>query len=263
MPDFSGMALGRLPKHPAERSRRVSFAAVFGTGLPAPPAARDWTEGETKRPMFGNDTVGDCSCAAIANIIIGALKAAYGEDCVPSTADVLALYSAITGYDPSQTQPDGTNPTDRGAVIEDVLAYVMKHGFKGRHLVGTAAIEPANVENIKRSVDWFGNVDIGVDLPLAWQTASVWDVASNGSRAGDYAPNSWGGHCVVAEKYDARGLYAWSWGELILLTWAAVAAYVDTIDGVIAASWIKAGKSPPGLSLATLEERMSALREAA
>lgn len=263
MPDFASMALGRLPKHPLEKSKRVSFASVFGTDLPAPPAARDWTEGATKRPMFGNDNVGDCTCAGIANIFVGDLKAAYCENWAPSTADVLALYSAVAGYDPSQTQPDGSNPTDRGAVIEDVLAYVMKHGFKGHHLVGTVAIEPANVENIKRSIDWFGVVDIGVDLPLAWQTQSIWDVAPNGVATGTYQPASWGGHCVVAEKYDERGLYVWSWGELILLTWGAVATYVDTIDAVIAASWIKAGRSPPGLSLAMLESRMSALRETA
>ncbi len=257
MPDFSAMKLGCLPARPKALSKRVDFAAVFGADLPAPPAARDWTEGETKRPVFGNDTVGDCTCAGIANIFVGDLKAAYGADWDPTTRQVLALYSAITGYDPSDPS------TDKGAVIEDVLAYVLKHGFMGRHLVGSVAVAPSNVANVKRSIDWFGALDIGVMLPLAWQGASEWDGAPGGNMSGPWQAASWGGHCVVAEKYDDKGLYVWTWGELMLLTWAAVASYVETIDAVIAAAWIKAGRCPDGLSLATLEARMAALKEAA
>ena len=252
--------LGKLPAHPVDKSRRVSFAALFGTDLPQPAAARDWTGGATSRPDFGNLQVGDCTCAAVANIMAGWVKVAYGKDWLPTTSEVLALYSAVTGYDPRKTDAQGNNPTDTGAVVEDVLTYVLKHGFAGHHLIGSAAIDPGNVVNVKRAIDWFGAVDLGIELPVAWEQAETWDVST--SQSGDWAPGSAGGHCISAERYDERGLYVWTWGELIPMTWAAVGAYCDTVDVPIGASWIKTGKTPAGISLSTLEARMAQIRAA-
>ena len=257
MVDFSKHKLGCLPPHPASKSKRVPFTSVFGAKLPTPELERDWTAGETKRPMFGNDDVGDCTCAAIANIIVGAIKESYGKDWNPNTADVLNLYSKITGYDPSRMDPEtGNNPTDTGAVIEDVLKYVMKHGAFGHRLVGTASIYTGDSLSIKRSIDWFGCVDLGVSLPLAWQDADKWTTNGYSTMSKRWSPGSWGGHCVCSEKYDPEFLYVWTWGELLPVSWGAVGAYFDTADAIIPASWIKKGMSPASIDLAVLESRM-------
>jgi hypothetical protein len=257
MTDFSKKALGCLPPHPADKSKRVSFASVFGTNLQPPEPARDWTDGDTTRPEFGNDNVGDCTIAAIANIIIGALKESFGKEWYPTTDEALALYSEITGYNPSAHLIKGENPTDTGAVIEDVLKYVMNNGAFGHHFIGTAAIDPGNVADIKRAVDWFGCVDLGVDLPIAWQDADSWTMDGYFPLDKKWAPGSWGGHSVCSEKYDVDFLYVWSWGKIIPVSWDAVRSYFTTVDAVLTASWIKRGRSPANLDLSVLEERMA------
>lgn len=260
MPDFSTKALGCLPPHPADKSKRVSFAAVFGTELPLPEPVRDWTDGETTRPDFGNNDVGDCTIAAIANIIIGAMRESFGKDWRPTTVDALSLYSAITGFDPSAKLVKGENPTDQGAVVEDVLKYVMNNGAFGHHFIGTAAIDPGNSTDIKRAIDWFGSVDLGISLPSSWKTADSWTMDGYFALSHRWRPGSWGGHSVCAEKYDAESLYVWTWGELIPLSFDAAGVYCDTIDAVLTASWIKRGKSPANLDLSILEERMAAFK---
>jgi len=248
MPDHSNKKLGCLPPHPADKSKRVSFASVFGTDLPAPEPTRDWTDGDKSRPVFGNDTVGDCTCAAIANIIIGAMKEAFGKEWYPTTRDVLSLYYKLTGG------------KDTGLVIEDVLKYVMNNGAFGHHFIGTASIDPGDAQNIKRAIDWFGCVDLGVSLPKAWQTADSWTMnkwQTNDYVAADWKPGSWGGHCVCCEKYDENYLYVWTWGQLMPVSLDAVKSYFDSVDAVLIASWINRGRSPANLDLSVLVERMA------
>lgn len=248
MPDHSMKALGCLPPHPADKSKRVSFASVFGTDLPTPAAARDWTDGEKARPDFGNNTVGNCTIAAIANIIVGALKKSFSKEWYPTTGDVLSIYYKLTGG------------KDTGLVIEDVLKYVMNNGAFGHHFIGTAAIDPGNVADIKRAIDWFGCIDLGAGLPKAWMNADKWTMDGYFALSLRWRPNSWGGHCMCAEKYDEEFLYVWSWGTLIPVSWDAVGLYFDTADAVLSASWIRDGKSPGALDLSILEERMAAFK---
>lgn len=261
MMDFSMMKLGRMAPHPAERSRRVMMRAVFGDELPEPAITRDWTGGATKRPTFGNLTIGDCTCATIANSIIGAVKAAYGIDFAPTEADVTTLYENF-GYRPNAVLPNGDNPTDQGAVFEDVTAFVMKNGFKGHHLIGSVGVDPTNVKDVKRTIDFFGNGHFGLALPIAWQNANAWTL--DGYSAGDpnWEPNSWGGHEVDSEIYNENGVWVWTWGMKIFLSYEAAAKYCDELDAPSWASWIKAGKTPAGINLEALENYATAIRQA-
>ena len=248
MTDHSTKALGCLPPHPVAKSKRVSFASVFGTDLPAPEPTRDWTDGEKVRPDFGNNTIGDCTIAAVANIIVGAMKESFGKEWYPTTGDVLSIYYKLTGG------------KDTGLIVEDVLKYVMNNGAFGHHFIGTAAIEPGNAADIKRAIDWFGCVDLGISLPLSWKAADNWSMDGYFALSHRWRPGSWGGHSVCAEKYDADFLYVWSWGELVPLSFDAAGVYCDTVDAVLTASWIKKGKSPANIGLSVLEERMAAFK---
>jgi hypothetical protein len=245
MTDRSHKALGCLPPHPADKSKRVMFTSVFGADRPPAEPARDWTDGETSRPEFGNDKVGDCTIAAVANIIIGSLKESFGKEWYPTTEEALALYYKLTGG------------ADTGLVIEDVLKYVMNNDAFGHHFIGTAAIDPGDVGNIKRAVDWFGCVDLGVSLPKAWLDTDKWTMDGYFALSPKWKPGSWGGHSVCSEKYDADFLYVWSWGEIIPVSWDAVGLYFDSVDAVLTASWIHRGRSPANLDLSVLEVRMA------
>ena len=262
MVDHSQMKLGKLSARPADAGARIMLRDFAAPALPAPPLARDWTAGATKRPIWSNDSVGDCTCCAIANIVMDQLAVVYGSSWAPTTAQVLALYSAVTGYNPNARGFFGAaNPTDRGAVIADVVAYVLEHGFGGHHFVGAGAIDSADLDMIKRAIDWFGAVDLGVELPLAWQSATAWRKPP--TETGSNKPGSWGGHGVCSSKYDAQYLYVWTWGGLTPVEWAAVPVYFDTVDAMVGAAWIKDGRSPQGLALDALSARLAQIAKAA
>jgi hypothetical protein len=78
MIDFANYKLGKLPAKPASESKRVFLREFMAETLPAPRAAVDWTGGGHKRPMFGDDAVGDCTCAEVANTFVGMLEIVYG-----------------------------------------------------------------------------------------------------------------------------------------------------------------------------------------
>jgi hypothetical protein len=249
------MKLGRKPPLPVEKSRRLAFAAAFGTQLPAPSDSRDWTNGDTSRPIWANDVTGDCTCVTIANDLIGVLRSAYGSDLKITTEDVVRLYENF-GYVP------GNEATDQGAVFEDVTNYVLKHGFLGHHMIGSVGVDPKNVANIKRAIDWFGCANFGIELPTAWQNAKDWTLDAYVETSPEWQIGSWGGHEVCAEQYDANGVYVWSWGEKIFFSYDAIAKYCDEIDAPIWASWIKGGLAPNHLSLDTLEAYSADIRAA-
>lgn len=66
--------------------------------------------------MLGNDVVGDCTFASKGHQLM-MVTANTGSILIPTTAQILAACSDLTGYDPSQTQPDGSNPTDQGNTL--------------------------------------------------------------------------------------------------------------------------------------------------
>ena len=258
MHNFSHFKKGRLPAKPHNESTRLYFQQAFGTVLPPPSLAADWTGGDKTRPMYGNDDIGDCTCAEVANSLVSTVKVVHGTELNISTNRVLSMYSAITGFNPhAPLDANGDNPTDTGANIEDVLAWVGKHGFDGHHLLGTVAVDPKDIDNVKRSIDWFGSVDLGVALPPEWTNDGVtsWNAPPAGTpMTGQWAPTD--GHSICGNKYDAGHIYVWTWGELIPVTWAAFSDYFDEVDAVLWDSWIQHGAAPDHLSYTILENYM-------
>ena len=103
-----------LPKHP----KHFGHEALIKSGA--------WG-------MLGNDTVGDCTCAAAghADQIAETYGAKKKPDVTPEA--VLAAYSAITGYDPSDPN------SDTGANMLDVLRYWQKTGIAGEKITAYVA----------------------------------------------------------------------------------------------------------------------------
>src|ERR1700687_2807408 len=62
--------------------------------------------------MLGNDTVGDCEIARLLHIIMSA-TAHTGTMLIPTVDKAIAVYSAISGYDPNDPSTDvGCNSAD-------------------------------------------------------------------------------------------------------------------------------------------------------
>lgn len=163
--------------------------------MPPPPQSVDYTTRVTSWPMFDNDTLGNCTVAAIGHLI--QLYSSYTKPAplVMSNANIINTYSDVGGY------VSGDSSTDNGAVEQDVLNYWMNHGVPVNDIVnkitGFAKINVAKKTELQYALYWFGGAYIGIDLPLAWQSTSNWEMPSN--LMGANAPGSWGGHCFTGD----------------------------------------------------------------
>lgn len=252
MADHSLMKLGkRRPKF----DPRVPMFARFAANLAPPPPSVDWLKGLTELGMMHNDVLGDCTAAGIGHAF-QIWTNDVRREWTPTDEQIVAFYSATTGYSPSDPS------TDRGGIEADVLAYLLKHGFFGHHIGAYCSIDVKNTSHVQQAAALMGPLYIGVSLPVSAQSQDVWDIPASGV-AGDGAPGSWGGHCVIITGYDAHGLTCITWGAPKRLTWAFWNAYVDEAHAVLAAAWIgNNGAAPSGFDYNGLYAAMNALRSA-
>ncbi len=136
-------AYGKLPAQPARPHLKLSAAM---RSLAAPPPRADWQSDAIAWPMYGNDQIGDCTCAAVGHIVNQFTYYGTGEEVQPSEANVIKMYSAITGYKP------GKPATDTGAYCQDVLGYWRKTGLEGHKIVAYAALDASNLDEVKQAI---------------------------------------------------------------------------------------------------------------
>ena len=250
------MKLGRL--NPKRYKKTLLLANYITPGaLPPNPVSFGWSKGiaPTGWGMDANDTVGDCTAAGVAHLLL-AWTNANGHPVKANTQEVLEFYTAITGYDPRQTDAFGNNITDTGAACEDVLDYLQKTGIKVGNTVhridAYAACEPGNINHIKSCIEIFGSCYIGVNLPIAAANQQVWSIPP-GELTGDYAPGSAGGHCIIITDYDPHFVKVISWGQQYYATWAWIQAYIDEAYACISTQdFITHNQTPAGFALGNL-----------
>ncbi len=247
----------KLGKHPAQHDpRTLLFATYAMAALPAPPASLDLTS-KVKVPwgMMDNAQLGDCTCAAAGHLLMEWTANAQSKIFTPSDNQIVAAYSAITGYNSK------TGANDNGAVEIDVLKYWRQSGIAGHKIQAFVALEPSNTTHIMDGTWIFGGCYIGLNLPKTAQAQTQnhqpWSVTSAGTT-GDGAPGSWGGHAVPVVAYDARSLTVVTWGALQTMTWGFWAAYCDEAYAILSPDFLgKAGKTPDGFNLAQLQEDLA------
>jgi len=264
MPQLKHRKLGRLHRSFNPRIPHMS-ALLAGQPLPPPPPAVDYTLGmPTDLGMMRNDTLGDCTCAAVYHALqVWTYNAQNKKMDTEPDGDVVKLYELACGYKPAQ---GGEGP---GGNEQHVLTYLLRHGAPtgpaGKTVHKIAAfveVDPRNTDDVKRTIADCGVAYIGFNVPQTImpegsQPPAVWTVAPGN-------PKIIGGHAVVLAGYDANGLRVISWGEYYTMTWDFFAKYVDEIYAIADASWIEAkGTAPCGLNLAQLEQQMAGLKEAA
>jgi hypothetical protein len=107
--------------------------------------------------MMKNDTLGDCTCAAIGHLIQTWTSQTTSEAIIPD-AQIVELYEHACGYDP--TDPD----SDQGGVEIDVLNYWRKNpvdGPNGPHsLDAFAAVARRHHADVKDAV-WLCAAAVG------------------------------------------------------------------------------------------------------
>ena len=205
--------------------------------------------------MLGNDAVGDCEIARLLHIIMSA-TAHTGTMLVPTVAEALAVYSAISGYDPSQTQPDGSNPTDVGCNSADVFNYWQNTGITIGgvvHKIAAWVQVASTIDAIKKAIWLFGaaSIDIAVYQSMMDQTNAnrAWD-----NPTGDLL----GYHAVPGMGFGKAGLTVITWAALQQMGWPTCLQIMQAAYAVITPEWIAAnGKAPNGFDLAALQAALN------
>lgn len=209
------MKLGKLPKRHDPRTIQLSDYIPAGAP-PIPPATKFWEKRLGYWGVLANERLGNCVLASAGHQTM--LWTAYsGSEFIPSEDQIIADYSAITGYDPAQTDANGNNPTDNGTVMLDALNYRRKIGILGRRIEGYAALDPQNTAQVCQAIYLFVGIDSGLDFPQSamdqFFAGKAWDVVRHDGGIQ-------GGHCVYVCGYDADGVYCITWGKVQFITWA-------------------------------------------
>lgn len=253
---FAHLRLGKNePKHDPRTLKLAKY--VDRAAIPIP-AAEDYTPAVAAWPMYGNDRLGDCTCAAVGHMI-QAWSANVGTEKTFDEADIELLYWE-TGTPPSSSGEAGGD-TDTGRFELDILNYWRKTGVGqpsyADKIVAFASIDVSDINMLKTAIFLFGGVYVGLALPKTAQGQAVWDVVGDG-ETGDSQPGSWGGHAVNVAGYGDGKLKLVTWGGVMEMTENFWHAYGDEAYAIVTADWIRAsGESVSGFDLATLQQDLA------
>jgi hypothetical protein len=256
--------LGRTPRSFDPRVPHMS-ALLAGTQPPAPPPTVDYTKGmPLDLGMMLNDTLGDCTCAAVYHAIqVWSFNASNGKtiDTEPD-GDVEKLYELACGYNP---KTPGEGP---GGNEQKVLKYLLRRGAPtgaagntSNKIAAFVEVDPRNVDDVKRTINDCGVAYIGFQVPASLmppgqEPPKIWKVDPNNTQIV-------GGHAVVLPGYSADGFRVISWGSYYTMAFDFFAKYVDEVYAIADPTWVDAkGTTPGGLSMQQLEQQMQALQEA-
>ena len=247
--------LGKLaPRHDKRTLRLERF---FTADLA--PAPAELLPPSITFPIDGNDRIGDCGFVgqAHAEQFVSTMQL---DPVILSEVDVIAGYSEVTGYNPT------TGDNDNGVVLLDALNWWRTNGIAGHKCDAFASVHPTNIEHIKQAILLGGFVYAGIELPIAWQGETKWDVPHLNfflrflhARNTDNDPGSWGGHCVVFIGYDAEGVFVSTWDQVLKLTWAALQVYCSETYFVILPEWFKDNKDARGIDRAAILASVAAI----
>lgn len=244
-------------KLPSPHRPRIRLAHYLDMAtIPPSPPSVDYSAPAMSviRDVEGNDSVGDCVFAEEAHFV-GVVTGNAGQLFSYTTAQTLAAYSAVTGYNPADPS------TDQGADPIATMSYFCKNAYAdGSTLLGYAEVDASNQAEVQFALSAFGNLKMWVGLPDAWinpfpsSNGFVWDVAPADMSQG---------HCIGSPAYNSplivgsnsQGAQVMTWGLIGTVTWTALASlFSDKGGGGLAVrvtpDWlIKAtGKTPSGFA---------------
>jgi hypothetical protein len=238
--------LGKLP--PKVDPRTLLFEEYLRPPLGNPPARVDRQSRVRRWPMYANDRLCDCTCAAAAHMVQSWTAYAQRRELVLPWRSVVASYYAISGG------------SDSGAYCLDVLKHWRTSGIAQDRIEAFARLRGREAMQAKLAIDLFGSCYLGFALPtFALTTRKRWDVPAGGA-IGDAKPNERNGHCVPAVGYDAEHIYIVTWGRLKAATWAFYEAYMDEAYAVLSRDWLAKGRrAPSGFDFAALKRDIGKL----
>lgn len=247
----------KLGRKPNSGKPRVSLTADHVPATYSPPATLDRYSAipAATLGMDGNNDVGDCTCADVDHEVKSAEVAAGNTEVASTAAEVLAAYSAITGYNPADPN------TDQGAEMQRVREYWQKTGFTLGGVVHQvllfADLDIHDTTLVKWALDQFGAVGLGINFPASamdqFNAGQPWDAVAGAQIEG--------GHAIALVGYDADYWYVVTWGAVQRMTPAFFAAYVEEAWTVLTKDFVDdhSGVDPLGGTLYQLGEQFAAV----
>lgn len=235
----------RFGKHPPKTDyRTLQFKNYLTSKIAAPPASYNvLTAGVYPKlkisdptklfPMDGNDTLGDCTIAALAHAET-VYDGLVGVHKVMAKSAVVKLYMHLTGG------------VDSGMNELDVLNYWRQNPVSGDKIINYVKIDPKNHTNVQLGIQLFGGVYLGFQV----QQNAVQEFDNH--QPWTPGPLTNDGHAVYAVAYDANGVTVLTWGNTQLATWAWWDECVDEAYAILPPQAEKAGFAP-GFNFAQLQ----------
>lgn len=198
-------------------------------------------------PTDLNDQIGDCTIADVAHAVGSFSRFGQGTEVIVSNADVLTMYSRVSGYIP------GNANTDTGCVIQDVLNDWRKNGIgtPAHKILAFFQVNYKDLNEVKACTWLFLGVTLGVNLPQSaldqFQGGQTWDL--NPSLNNTVV----GGHDVRLIGFNADGTVDLvTWGTVVKATWAWVQQWTEEAWSEADAEIVKNNAAPNGLSVTAL-----------
>jgi hypothetical protein len=253
------MKLGRKPaRHTAHTIQSAYLLDRALAPLGAPPMISfDYGAAVDKATcgnwgMLGNDNYSDC-CEADDGHQLMMRTANVGTILIPTTEQVLKLYTAETGFNPDV--PSSDQGTDETADCE----WMCAQGFLGHKAEATTGVNPTSLTNLQWCVQLFGACKFGVNLPQSamdqFNAGKPWTVVE---RDGGII----GGHDIPGISYSAatKMFDVITWGQRIQASFDWVLEYTEEAHALLFPDFIRAsGNSPAGFSLEMLLRGLSAI----
>jgi hypothetical protein len=233
----------RFGKHPPKVDYRTLRLRDYVSALPPPPASADTLprlysklniSDPTKLfPMDGNDTLGDCTIAALAHAVTIYQGLVDKKDIMAKKA-VVKLYMHLTGG------------VDSGLNELDVLNYWRKHTVGREKILAFASIDPKNLTHIQQAIQIFGGVYLGFQV----QQNCVQEFDNH--QPWTPGPLTNDGHAVFATGYDQNEVTVLTWGNIQKATWPWWNECVDEAYAILPHE-AKDPNFAPGFDIAQLQ----------
>jgi len=245
---MSSYKLGKLPKRIDPRT--LLFERYLAAGLVAPGQVHNGSEIKNSG-MLGNDDVGDCAEAAAGHAEEIWYDRETGGQLALTTAQAIAMYSAVAGYVP------GNESTDQGTVLLNLLNDWRKTSFYVSPITAyTALSDPTNTTLHELAIWLFGCSYIGLELPdsVLPTSGGIVPFTVNPAIGGTNAPNPANGHCIILSGYDRAQDMFWgmTWDTIIPVSGPFVRGCCDEAYALLSPQWLKRKTAPNGFNLAQL-----------
>ena len=240
----------RFGKHPPKQDYRTLRFQNYLTDALAPPPPSDNVLTRVYQklkindpaklfPMDGNDTLGDCTIAALAHAIT-TYRGLIGTDTIMAKTAVVKLYMHLTGG------------VDSGLNELDVLNYWRQNKVSGDEIITYVKIDPKNHTHVQQAIHLFGGVYLGFQV----QANCVQEFDAH--QPWTPGPLTNDGHAVFAVGYDPNAVTVLTWGNTQQGTWAWWDECVDEAYGILPPQAKQPGFAP-GFNMAQLQADLAAV----